>query len=241
MTDLILLMIHIVGATVGLLSGFLAMLLRKGSGLHGAAGTVFFVSMLAMSSSAAGLAAFLRPNMLNVVVGLLTLYLVSTAWRAARAREVGTALFDRAALLWVLAVGSVGILFGFEAANRPTGSKNGMPAAIYFVFGTVALLHGAADLRMIVGGGVSGTRRVARHLWRMSFALLIATLSFYPGQARLFPQWLRDTKLLLVPHLLLVGAIVVHLIGARRRRRMEPNDAAGPPSGDLLAQSGVGS
>jgi len=41
-----LLMVHICGAIVGLLSGFMAMALRKGSGLHGAAGSVFSVSLL---------------------------------------------------------------------------------------------------------------------------------------------------------------------------------------------------
>ena len=37
----ILILIHVCSATVGLLSGFLAMVFRKGSGLHGAAGSNF--------------------------------------------------------------------------------------------------------------------------------------------------------------------------------------------------------
>ena len=48
-----LLLLHVCGAVVGLLSGFAAMLVRKGSNWHGATGTVFFGSMLIMSSTAA--------------------------------------------------------------------------------------------------------------------------------------------------------------------------------------------
>jgi len=49
-----LLLVHICGAVVGLLSGYLAMLVRKGSGLHEAAGRVYVVSMLTMSGPAPG-------------------------------------------------------------------------------------------------------------------------------------------------------------------------------------------
>ena len=82
-----LLLVHICSATVGLLSGFMAMAFRKGSNWHGAAGTVFFVSMLLMSSSGAYIAAFLKPVAINVVAATLTFYLVSTAWRAAKKRD----------------------------------------------------------------------------------------------------------------------------------------------------------
>lgn len=218
MTLLMLLMAHVAGATVALLSGFLAMLLRKGSGLHGAAGTMFVASMTVMSASAAYIAAFLRPNMLNVVAGLLSLYLVATSWRAARDRNGGTGLFERTALLWIVSTGVASIRFGVEAAASPTGTKDGMPSPIYFIFGIVALLHAIADARVIARGGVTGPQRIARHLWRTCLALLIATLSLYPGQARLFPDWLRQTNLLFVPHILLAGSTALWMARLSRRR-----------------------
>lgn len=89
-----LLTLHVCSATVGLLSGFLAMVLRKGSGLHGAAGTVFFVSMLSASGSGGNLAAFIHPNSANLMASALTFYLVATAWVAARRREGKPGLFD---------------------------------------------------------------------------------------------------------------------------------------------------
>jgi hypothetical protein len=37
------------------------------------------------------------------------------------------------------------------------------------------------DVRMLVRGGVFGTQRIARHLWRMCFGLFIAAGSFFLG------------------------------------------------------------
>ncbi len=88
-------------------------------------------------------------------------------------------------------------------------------------------------------GGVAGVRRIARHLWRMSFALLFTALSFYPGQARLFPTWLRETNLLFVPSLLLVGAMVFYLIRFRTRRLAQRNDVMSRAQSELLGERGV--
>lgn len=46
-----LLVFHICGGLVGLLSGAVAMAFRKGSGAHAVAGKVFVVSMLSMASA----------------------------------------------------------------------------------------------------------------------------------------------------------------------------------------------
>jgi hypothetical protein len=47
--------------------------------------------------------------------------------------------------------------------------------------GSVMLLAAAGDVRMLVRGGLSGTQRIARHLWRMCFGLFIAAGSFFMG------------------------------------------------------------
>ena len=223
-----LLLVHICGAVVGLLSGYLAMLVRKGSGLHEAAGRVYVVSMLTMSGAGAWIATFVHPVRINVVAALLTFYLVATAWWTARHRDGRTGRFDVAALLWISAVALLGIVSGFQAASSPTRVLDKVPAVGYFIFGSVALLHAVSDVRMLVRGGVTGGRRIARHLWRMCFALLIATFSLYPGQAKLFSREIRATNLLMVPHVLLIGAVLFSLVRVRRRRRA----AAAAPATD---------
>jgi uncharacterized membrane protein len=218
-----LILLHIFSAVVALLSGFMAMAFRKGSGLHAAAGNVFFVSMLSMAGLGAFMAAFLRPNNGNVMGGSLAIYVVSTGWMAGKRRERKVGVFDWSALLLALAIAIAGATWGFQAATSPTGLKDGYSPVMYFIFATVALLFVASDVRLIVRGGVSGTKRIARHLWRMCFALLFATLSFYPGQAKLFPKWLKDTNLLSVPAVLLIGAMFFWLYRVSIRKRV-PHD-----------------
>jgi len=232
---------HVSTAAVSLLSGFLAMGLRKGSGWHAAAGNIFVVSMLCMSSSAAFMAAFMKPVAVNVLAGLLTFYLTATAWWAARRRDGATGIFDAAALLFILAVGAGGMMVGLAAANSPTGRIHQAPAAAYFVFASLALLCAVSDVRMLMRGGVVGAKRIARHLWRISFALLIATLSFYPGQAKLFPKSVRASSLMYLPHMFLVGSMLywIYRVSIRRRIaiRARQHDTAGIGTLETIARA----
>jgi len=213
-------LVHISGAVIGLLSGFLSMLFRKGSGLHRVAGNFFFVSMLTMSSAGAYIAAFLKPNIGNVMGGLLTFYLVATAWVAARRRERKVGLFDFCALILVSAVGIAQMTFGIQAANSPTGLKAGYPPALYFVFGSIALMFAASDGRMIVRGGFQGAKRIARHLFRMCLALLFATASFYPARAGLFSKAINQSNVLYLPHILIIGAMIFWMVRVLGRKRV---------------------
>lgn len=218
-----LVLIHICGATVGLLSGYMAMTFRKGSGWHAAAGNVFFVSMLAMSLSGAYIATFLRPEKINVIAALLTFYLITTSWRAAKNRLGTTGMIDVAAMLLATSIGVAALAFGVTKLG-----KNGPLAAFLIIFGAGALIGALGDLRMLRRGGAAGQQRIVRHLWRMCFALMIATFSFYPGQAKLFPRWLRDTNLLLVPHVLLIGSMIWHRVRMTRKRAAAPKPAQPP-------------
>jgi hypothetical protein len=194
------------------------MLFRKGSGLHAAAGNVFFISMLCMSGSGAYIAEFQRPNKLNVLVAVLTFYLVVTAWMAARRREGRTSMFDWIAFLVVATDGVSGVIWGLQAATSPTGLKDHVPGPVYFIFAAIALLCAQSDARMLRRGGVTGSKRIARHLLRMSTALLIASFSLYPGQAKLFSTAVRETNLLFVPHVLVIGSMLLYSLRMRRTR-----------------------
>jgi uncharacterized membrane protein len=199
----ILLLTHITGAVVGISSGFLSMLFRKGASLHRLAGNIFVGSMLAMSGTAAYLAKVYKPNRINLLVGLLMFYVVATGWWASKRRQRGVAPFDIVALTWVLLVAV--IAFTYAMAYTPCA-----------VLGTMAALFALSDIRMLARGGVAAVNRRRRHLWRMSFALLIATLSFFPGQAKLFPKALLKVPAMYIPHIALVVAIIYWMIRYRR-------------------------
>jgi len=202
-----ILVFHICAGLLGLLSGAAAMSFRKGSRRHRVAGNVFVISMLSMAASAVVLG--------NVIGGLLTIYLIATAWATGRRRDGETSMFDWGALLVALAAGTVTMISGIEVANSPSGSKNGVPAGMILFLGSVALLAAAGDVRMLVRGGVFGVHRIVRHLWRMCFGLFIATGSFFIGQPQVFPVALRKTNLLFIPGILPLVLLIFWLFRVR--------------------------
>jgi hypothetical protein len=212
-----LIVFHICAGTVALLSGAVAMSLRKGSRRHGLAGDVFVISMLGLGASGATVG-FIKYNLTtsqaqlaNFFVGILTCYLVATVWWAARRRDGETGIFDWAGLLVAFSVGAALVISGLEAAYGNTGLKHDFPVAPYFIFGSVALLSAAGDVRMLVRGGVSGTKRIVRHLWRMSIAFFIAAASFFLGQQKVMPAYMRGSKLLILPPLLILIVLIYWL------------------------------
>jgi hypothetical protein len=189
------LLFHIGAGTLGMLSGFVAVFLLKGSRRHGLAGNVFVIAMLGLSASGVYLA-IMKSQPGNILGGTLTFYLVATAWMTARRRDGEPGIFDWGALLVVLAVGACQITFGIEAALSPTGLKYEYPPWPYFFLGSVAVLAITGDIRMLMRRGISGTPRIARHLWRMCFALFIAASSIFLARQHLFPALLQRTGVL---------------------------------------------
>jgi hypothetical protein len=70
---------------------------------------------------------------------------------------------------------------GLKVVRSGASSQDGVPVGMIFFMGSIMLLAAAGDIRMLVRGGVSGTTRIARHLWRMCFGLFIAAGSFFMG------------------------------------------------------------
>jgi hypothetical protein len=120
-----------------------------------------------------------QPN--NIGGGILTIYLIGTAWLTVRRRAGETSWFDWIALLIPLTIGILGWKNGLDALRSPTGEKYDVPAGMHLFMGTICLLAALGDIRMLVRGGVFGAKRIARHLWRMCFGLFIAAGAFFFG------------------------------------------------------------
>jgi hypothetical protein len=228
-----ILLLHIIAGTLGMLSGFVAAFLRKGSRQHGRAGNIFVVAMLSLSSTGV-LLAIMKSQPGNVLGGTLTFYLVATAWMTARRSDGEPGTFDWGALLVVLGLAAVEVTCGLEAAMSPKGLKYGYPAGSYFFLGSVAVLATTGDIRMLVRGGIAGKQRIARHLWRMCFALFIAAASIFMARQQLFPDLLRKTGVLLflsfLPLMLMIFWLVrVRFANAYKRMSI-------PTSGDAYSQ-----
>ncbi len=206
---------HVAAGTLALLAGAAALLLRKGSPRHRRVGHVFALAMLSMTASALYVA-LAKGQTLNALMAILTSYLVATGWLAGRRREARVGRFDWAALLIVLATAAALLAQGLGAARSQTGAAGGFPAGVWLFFGSLACLTAASDVRLLVRGGAQGAQRVARHLWRMSLALLIAVSSLFLGQPQVFPVALRRSGLLALPSLVTFVLMVVWLLRVKR-------------------------
>ena len=192
-----ILILHICAGTLAIPSGLVAALFRKGSRHHALAGDVFVGSMLIMAAAGVCLA-YMKFEPGNIVGGTLTLYLVATAWMTAKRRMQQTNLLDWGGLLVVMSLTAVELTWGVEAAMSPTGMKYDYPPGPYFFLGSVAMLATIGDIRQLVQGGVSGSHRIARHLWRMCFGWFVATSSLFLARQKLFPELMRKSGSLLL-------------------------------------------
>jgi len=175
-----ILIVHICAGSLGLLSGTAAMCFRKGSRRHVLAGRIFVASMLTMGVFAVYLA-IVRHQPNNIGGGILTVYLIGTAWLTARRRDGETSRLDWIVFLIPLALGILTWMNGISVVRNGESSQDGVPVGMTFFMGSVMLLAAAGDVRMLVRGGVFGAHRIARHLWRMCFGLFIAAGSFFMG------------------------------------------------------------
>jgi hypothetical protein len=182
---------------------------------------IFVCSMLALSASGATIAA-LQSQKVNIIAGMLTFYLVTTALLTVHRPIIKRSWVDVGAMLVGLMVGVFSVSLGVEALSSTRGTIDGYPPAIVFIFGAVALLATLGDARILLAramarGAAGGIRvevanRLGRHLWRMCFALWLATSSFFLGQAKLFPEPIRSSGLLAIPVVLVLVFMVYWLV-----------------------------
>ncbi len=221
-------MFHAAAGGIGLLSGLAALVAPKGSGPHRAAGNVFFTSMIAMGVTGAYLG-LTRDQAANGVAGMFVVYMVSTAWVAAKRRDNETGLFE----IGVFAIAAIGSAVNFYLTAQLVAEGRALFGGIPgFAASAVIGAMAALDLSVIVRRGVAGKQRIARHLWRMHLGLFAAAGSFFPGQLQLFPDYIQQIKpmiLLFVPCFLILGLMVFWLVRVLFTRWYDKGEPEAPP------------
>ena len=222
------LIVHISGGSVGLLSGAAALLVRKGGRLHRLAGKVFAGSMLTMAALGAIAAPLFMlalsagispagvpptfPEWANTFMGIFTLYLVCTGWAGINLKDGALRRFEIGAFLVAACAAGISSMIGVHIARSATGMIDGLHYLVAYAFGVVFGLAAIADLTVVLRGGVFGKQRIARHLWRMSTAMLIAVVSFLVGQAHIFPAAVRASGVLYLPELSVLGLMIFWML-----------------------------
>ena len=215
--------VHVIAGTIAMFLGIIAMCSRKGGRAHRLSGTLFFVSMLVMAVFADYLAVAIPEQIPNLFIGTFTIYLVVTAWMTVRRQESSVGMSEKIALVVVLCLCLPFAILSFQvAANLEPSFKSAVPIegpvriALYsFTF--LVAMAAIGDVKLVLAGGITGARRIGRHLWRMCLGLSLAAGSaFTNGFPRLLPNTVHVPLILLfVPQLSSLGVMIFWMVRVR--------------------------
>jgi hypothetical protein len=209
------LQLHVAAGGLAMILGAVALSVKKGGTIHRRSGLLFVYAMVVLGTTAAILG--------NVLGGLMTVYFVGTALMTVRPGFPWTRRFTVAGVMVAVGLALVDIVGGVKAFNSPRGSLNGVPFPMLFFLATVMMLAAAGDVRILRFGVPRGRPRLARHLWRMCFALFIAAGSFFSIRARvakILPEPFTTAPMRALPILLLFVAMFYWLWRVRGRRAL---------------------
>lgn len=202
---------------IALASGTIALAVAKGGRLHKKSGIVFTVAMIGLGLSAAVISAYEGKV---ITGGFFVVYLVFTAMTTVKPMPGSGRKLDIALMVLAFALAGEMLWSGFVVWGLPGHSFQGVPAGMIFFLGTTCLLAAIGDVRMIREGALGGPRRLARHLWRMCFALFIATGSFFLGQMKFLPESMQSLPLMMVLGIAPLPILLYWMWRVRLRRRL---------------------
>ncbi|HEU4523078.1 MAG TPA: DUF2306 domain-containing protein [Thermoanaerobaculia bacterium] len=222
-----LLPIHIVAGGLAVIFGFVALFAKKGGTVHRRIGMLFVYAMILMGVTASMLEFLQSSDIGNVVAAVLSLYFVGTALTTVRPPSRWTRVINVAALTVATGLAFAMILGGVKSVSTPGLSSGGVPfrtiGVMSFFLSAVLLLCVAGDLRVMRSGMPRGGPRLARHLWRMCFALFIAAGSFFSIRERvatILPDPFASGPMRALPIVVLFGAMFYWLWRVRGRRAL---------------------
>jgi hypothetical protein len=203
--------VHVVAGAIAILTGYVALFAFKGATVHRKSGLIFVGAMLVMSLTGAVMAVGRPGAAVNVPAGLVTAYLIATAFATVRPPSARVRAFERGAMIAAFLFGTVSIAVAMSGTQ-------GVFTAPLFMFGLIALLGGNGDRRMLRAGGLQGAPRLKRHLWRMCTGLFVAAASFFLGPPARVPEPLRLPPFRLIP-LIALAAMAFWLWRLRATRK----------------------
>jgi uncharacterized membrane protein len=222
-----LLPIHIAAGGLAIVLGAVALSVKKGGNIHRRSGLLFVYAMLVMGVSASILSLLKGRADGNVLAGVLTAYFVGTALTTVRPVSSWTRRINTVALTVAVVLAAGCALRGIGLINTPGRDSNGVPnqtaGGMSLIVAVLLVMAAAGDVRIMRFGTPRGGPRLARHLWRMCFALFIAAGSFFSIRERvatILPEPLTTGPMRALPIVMLFGAMFYWLWRLRGRRTL---------------------
>lgn len=202
----VLLFIHIGSGSIGLVTGTLNMLRKKGNLQHKNIGKVFSFSMLSSSFSALILY-ILHPSLFLFMVGIFTLYMIATGTRYIKLKNVSIN-FKPHIIDWALSISMLlsGILF------MVIGSigifKFNYFGLVYLCFGFIGLLFVKNDFKNYRGKSNVINFGLSEHIQRMTGGFIASTTAFLVVNGKYLPEFIPSFVYWLLPTLIFTPLII---------------------------------
>lgn len=226
--EAVLMAIHGIVGTGIVISGVIALISTKGSNIHRKSGRFFALSLCVMAAvivTTAFLASHLVST-LGITFTALACYLVLTSWATVRAPSATLDQFSYVAPIVAGAIGMIALYWGSMAALGYEEVDDDIPVAAYFVFSGLAFLSACGDVATILKGGAVGAQRLARHIWRMCFALYLFTATLFTGPGSVvFSEQIRGSWVFMMPELSVLALSLYWLTRVFRNRTSQPASA----------------
>ena len=201
----VFLILHIVGGSVGLLSGLLNIIRKKGDKNHKLIGKLFFVSMLIVGASSLVLS-FLHPNYFLFMVGVFTLYMVSSGQRYLNHKQqdkLESKLIDWTITISMLFAGLLFIGIGILTIIKPN-----LFGLVFITFGSLGLLFVRQDFKNYNDTTTIKNYWLIGHLQRMTGGFIAALTAFLVVNAKYFPEQIPSYVYWLLPTIILTPLII---------------------------------
>ena len=200
------LILHIAGGSVGLLTGFLNILRKKGDRKHILIGKLFVYSMLTAGISALALSV-LNPNYFLFAVGIFTIYMVGTGNRYVYLKMLNDDQtpkpIDRIITFTMLLAGLFFIGFGISHL-----AKANLFGLVFITFGFFGLLFVRQDFKNYRGKTDIKNYWLIAHLQRMTGGFIAALTAFLVVNAKYLPEQIPGLLYWLLPTIFLTPLII---------------------------------
>ncbi|WP_462163314.1 hypothetical protein [Pseudoalteromonas xiamenensis] len=193
-----LLIFHITMGTIGIISGFCVIGIKKGNALHKRIGRVFFITMFFMGLSGC-LVAWVKHIPLSMLNGGLVCYLVLSAFMAMRRNTAALIKLSKGLFVFGLLLVTGYSSYFYFALGASSTLNGGFGPSAFAVFGLITVYALGEDLCYLLSNRVSKRFMLIRHLWRMLFPLFMASAAVFLGQAKHFPVLLVKNGVLIIP------------------------------------------
>ncbi|HNQ12661.1 MAG TPA: hypothetical protein PKH65_02960 [Bacteroidia bacterium] len=189
--------VHVAAGFIGLLSGLIAMLAKKGNKAHNISGLTYYYSMLISSLLAIGMT-LIKLNVFLLLIGIFSLYMICTAkfaiehWQAKSEKKPSAFKihFANAVILTGLIMMGVAVYLFIQS--------NGI-GFIFITFGIITAWMGLEDriwYNKEEASKVKNKKWLIMHLGRMGGSYIAATTAFLVNNISFDPQfvvWLAPT------------------------------------------------